>query len=1028
LTSEPACLTSSIPEQGQTVRLRHKVWVVTSVAKIPSGTSSCVHRVGLECLSDDYLGREIQVIWEREIAPVMLDSATLPLPSGSDSFEMFEAFLCALRWSASSLAVGDAIHAPFRGGIELEDYQLVPLSRAMKMPRVRLLIADDVGLGKTIEAGLIAQELIHSHRGSRILVLCPAHLKQKWVDEMGDKFGLEFRIVDRDSMLSMRKEFGPTINPWASYPRLVASIDYLKTEHPRRLFEELATRRLDGNTLTKPWDLLILDEAHNVAPAGRKEYVRDSDRTSLMRSISECFEHRVFLTATPHNGYRESFTGLLELLDSLRFTRGTEFDQKQLNAVTVRRLKEDIKNPDGSRRFPERVLFPRSPELDPRCYVDLSPTEYELHALLKRYTESRLSKTTRTNERPTQFVLTLLTKRALSSPLALRESLITHTTSVGVKDELEIGDSLFRVLEQREKDDWADDDEKEELTEAATQAASRLCDELGPDEKSDLQRMFEIVDQLANQLGVKPDSKAQAFLRWIEVSLRSGNLWNGERVIVFTEYKHTLEYLRLILEQAGYGEVVVCITGGMSDLQRQKVNEQFQTDAAKTPVRILLATDAASEGADFQRHCRNLIHYEIPWNPVRLEQRNGRIDRHGQRASQVRIHHFVFRNLEDSEFLKRIVDKVETIRADLGSVGALIAENVRLRLLGRQIALEDVEYEARRVLAKRELHVDEQAVEETASMVELLSAARESLGISDEAQLRLLECALELDGKLNVIQCLDQQRFCLHDVPGNWSDCRRYLWSELNQRVLTFDRVAARDDDSLTVLHLDHPLLKRAVAVLRMQMWHDPGRGSKGLHRIRTFATSGIKEPRLRAWGRLVILGPEHNVLHEGLVSCEAGIVSSKLLPLEFPVCVGDCLTEKLEAVKKTVEPHLDALTVLLVEEGMQMSKEFTSVLRTRGEHAAKYARELANDRMASIRKAIRDSEKKLAQYSGQYLLFDDEEREQRTYDLEALRRRLESLATVREQDSLKQKAIYQVADRRVYPVALEIAWPTVTP
>lgn len=118
------------------------------------------------------------------------------------------------------------------------------------MSRVRLLLADDVGLGKTIEAGLVIQELIHSHRANSVLIICPAHLKIKWVDEMADKFGLEFKIIDRDSVLKMRKEYGPSINPWASFPRLVTSIDYLKTEHPRRLFNEFTQRRLEESPKT----------------------------------------------------------------------------------------------------------------------------------------------------------------------------------------------------------------------------------------------------------------------------------------------------------------------------------------------------------------------------------------------------------------------------------------------------------------------------------------------------------------------------------------------------------------------------------------------------------------------------------------------------------------------------------------------------------------------------------------------------------------------------------------------------------
>ncbi|MBJ7018673.1 helicase-related protein, partial [Vibrio cholerae] len=374
----------------------------------------------------------------------------------------------------------------------------------------------------------------------------------------------------------------------------------------------------------RPWDFLILDEAHNAAPSGKKQYVRDSERTSLLRSISERFEHKMFLTATPHNGYRESFTGLLEILDNLRFSRGTDLDKTQLSAVTIRRLKEDITNPDGSLRFPKRVIMPRDEITDPQLYVTLGHEEQRLFNLLNTYTESRLTSVDKRSERPLQFILTLLKKRALSSPLALRESLIVHTENAGIKGELGIGESLFNSLEQKELEDWSDDEDKEDNLEAATSAASKLISELSADEKEMLQRMFEIVDTQVSNFSIQEDSKAAALIGWINKNLRDGDQWNGERVIIFTEYKHTLNYLERILEKHGFLDATRTIIGGMKDSDRQKINDEFQSPNNETNVRILLATDAASEGADFQKHCRNLIHYEIPWNPIRHEQRNGR--------------------------------------------------------------------------------------------------------------------------------------------------------------------------------------------------------------------------------------------------------------------------------------------------------------------------------------------------------------------------------------------------------------------
>lgn len=1011
------------PEQGQIVKLRHKIWAVTAVNITKAQTKHVIHRLSLECLSDDALGENIQVIWEREIAPAVVESTSLPCITGHDDPILFDAFIRSLQWSASSLAVGDMLQAPFRGGVQMEEYQLAPVIRANNMPRVRLLLADDVGLGKTIEAGLVTQELIHSHRASSVLIVCPAHLRIKWVDEMAEKFGLEFKIIDRDSVLKMRKEYGPSINPWASFPRLVTSIDYLKTEHPRRLFDEFIRRRLEESPNNRPWDLLILDEAHNAAPSGKKQYVRDSERTSLLRSISEQFEHKMFLTATPHNGYRESFTGLLEILDNLRFSRGTGLDKTQLSAVTIRRLKEDITNPDGSLRFPKRVIMPRDEIIDPQLYVTLDHEEQRLFNLLNTYTESRLTSVDKRSERPLQFILTLLKKRALSSPLALRESLIVHTENAGIKGELGIGESLFNSFEQKELEDWSDDEDKEDNLEAATRAASKLISELSADEKEMLQRMFEIVDTQVSHFSIQEDSKAAALIGWINRSLRDGDQWNGERVIIFTEYKHTLNYLERILEKHGFLDFTRTIIGGMKDSDRQKINNEFQSPNNETNIRILLATDAASEGADFQKHCRNLIHYEIPWNPTRLEQRNGRVDRHGQKADEVRIHHFVFKNQEDSEFLKHIVDKVETIRNDLGSVGALIADNVRKKALGQAVNLAAIDDDARRRLAREEMALEARDNESVTQMIDALNRARSALDISESNQLDLLCQALNLEGCTEAIMDLGDGEFSLIHVPTAWTECKAYVSTDYLQKRFSFNRDNARADDAVGIVHLDHPLMRRAISTFRVQMWGVQSTKNQ-LNRVTITESSEITVPVLIAWGRLVLLGPENNRLHEGLVRCSLLIQENTLVP-QAVVRPDDAIyfTGHLESVKALIAPLIEAITQQLSNAATEETKVLITTLNERGEVARKHAQSLSTERVMAIRKAIKDWQSRSLDMQLQFV-FDDEEQDQREQDLIALQYRLEQLEQERETEPKRLRNLYKVTNKKMYPVALEVILP----
>ncbi len=328
----------NIPEPGQLGDVRQRRYVVVDVAQ---GTVSSEllkpalgqHLVSLASVEDDDLGEELQVIWEVEPGVKVSERNALPVPVGFDAPERLDTFLNAVRWGAVSSADIKSLQAPFRSGVEMEDYQLDPVVRAIQMPRANLLIADDVGL--------VCQELIIRHRARKILIVCPAALQVQWRDQMRDKFGLEFRIVDSMLLKDLRRQRGLHVNPWTHFPRLITSIDFLKRERPLRLFSEVLPASGEP-TYPRKFDLLIIDEAHNVAPSGKGQYATDSQRTLALRRLAPHFEHKLFLSATPHNGYSESFTALLELLDNQRFARGVKVNREQLHAVMIRRLKSEL--------------------------------------------------------------------------------------------------------------------------------------------------------------------------------------------------------------------------------------------------------------------------------------------------------------------------------------------------------------------------------------------------------------------------------------------------------------------------------------------------------------------------------------------------------------------------------------------------------------------------------------------------------------------------------------------------------------
>ncbi len=264
--------TTSPPEQGQLVQVRSRPWVVNVVKPSNLPTPAMQLPVGgtqnlltLSSVEDDGLGEELQVVWEIEPGAKIVEKIALPEPTGFDAPEKLDAFLDAVRWGAASTADVKNIQSPFRSGIAIEDYQLDPVVRAIQMPRVNLLIADDVGLGKTSEAGMVGLELIIRHRARRILVVCPSALQIQWRDQMRDKFGLDFRIVDSSLMRDLRRRRGIHVNPWSHFPRLITSIDFLKRERPLRLFRE--TLPAPGEPVyPRKYDLLIVDEAHNASP------------------------------------------------------------------------------------------------------------------------------------------------------------------------------------------------------------------------------------------------------------------------------------------------------------------------------------------------------------------------------------------------------------------------------------------------------------------------------------------------------------------------------------------------------------------------------------------------------------------------------------------------------------------------------------------------------------------------------------------------------------------------------------------
>jgi SNF2 family DNA or RNA helicase len=1050
---------TSPPEQGQLVNVRQRHYIVTEVAKstLPASPlrpseDAAQHLVSLSSVEDDALGEELQVIWELEPGAEVIEKVALPEPTGFDAPDRLDAFLDAVRWGAASTADLKNIQAPFRSGIDIEDYQLDPVVRAIQMPRVNLLIADDVGLGKTIEAGMTVLELVIRHRARRVLVVCPASLLVQWRDQMRDKFGLEFRIVDSDLMGDLRRKRGIHVNPWTHFPRLIASIDFLKRERPLRLFKE--TLPAEGESIyPRRYDILIVDESHNCAPAGRGKYATDSLRTEAVRLLAPHFEHKLFLTATPHNGYPESFTALLELLDNQRFARGTPPDKKQLAAVMVRRLKTELPKDDyGADRFPKRTLE--------AIEVDYPAEEKRIHAALREYTKLRHAKADEPAERfATEFVLMMLKKRLFSSPAAFAITLAKHESSLSNAKKRTASQKPSRGILQRQIDrveeDYSIDDDAEEATQEAVDTASLLFHQPTGDELALLKEMKTWAERAKSRL----DAKAKQLIRWLHENIRPGGKWSNNRVIIFTEYRATQNWLHGILASEGFtsDNRLLTMFGGMDSEERERVKAAFQTDPRQSPVRILLATDAASEGIDLQNHCCRMIHYEIPWNPNRLEQRNGRIDRHGQKLKPL-VYHFVAkgyndrerRNQEtavgdleaDLEFLMRAVRKIEAIREDLGKVGPVIADQVSEAMLGRRSRLDTRKAEEDAQAVGRLFKFERDLAKQVKQLKQQLQETKRELRLSPENIQKVVGIALELVGQPPLIPAKvegiwpDPKR---HDCPvfhlpaltGSWEDCANGLTHPFTgeRRPFVFDHYLAKNREDVVLVHMNHRLVQMSLRLLRAEVWSREGR--KRLHRItaRIVPDTGLEHLAMIAHARLVVIGGDCHRLHEEIITA-GGMVRegrfARFSSLKEMQIALDAATDREPS--KSVKEKLLALWPKNAE---ALRQALEARMRDRTDGLTKALAERAEKETQDIRTILLELQKAIEEqmtdptYQQTYLPgMAPAEQEQFERNVDALRRRLQEIPKEIDKETAEIKARFADPQPRMFPVAVTFLVP----
>lgn len=1025
------------PELGQLVIARGRRFVATSVK--PSrivGTAAPQHLVSLSSVEDDSLGEELQIIWELELDAQSIESEALPEPTSFDNPSHLQAFLDAVRWGIVSNSDLRTFHAPFRSGIEIEDYQLDPLVRAVQMPRVNLLIADAVGLGKTIESGLIIQELLFRNRVRTVFIVCPSSLQIQWREEMRDKFGLEFRIVDSALVKELRRTRGVHANPWSHFPRLITSYDFLKRDRNLRLFRDLLPP--DGQpTFPRAFDLLVADECHGVAPSGKS--AESSQRAEALTTISTHFEHKLFLSATPHNGFTESFTALLEMLDNQRYARGTKINEKQLKGVTmVRRLRTDPeigKRWDGTTRFPIRKIIP--------IEVPYPPEEREIHELLKEYGELRRKRTLGDAQQTyaTEFVLKLIKKRLFSSPAAFHLTLEKHLQTLTQPPKAKptfvksTGGILQRLLEEMEGD-REDDASFEDTVAEAVAVATRTTPPLTAEERALIDRMLKWSDRAS----VTIDAKGAELIAWLKQHIKPNGKWSDERVIIFTEFRDTQNWLFNLLAQERLAEPnrLLKLFGGMLPDEREEIKAAFQASPSESDVRILLATDAASEGINLQNHCNKLIHVEIPWNPNRLEQRNGRIDRHGQRRD-VEVYHFVAKGFQsasgqersaleaDLEFLFRAAQKVDQIREDLGKVGPVIAEQVEQAMLGKRRVLDTSQAESQSEPIRRLLKAEREVQDQVRKLREQLADIKHELRLSPDNVRHVVQVGLALAGQPPLQPVTVEgvhEAFRVPPLTKAWESCLQGLEHPHTHqpRPIVFDHEDAQGRDDLVLVHLNHRLVQMCLRLLRSQIWSTGQEKRLTRFSAQIVPDEHLTMPAVIAYGRLLVLGETHQKLHEELVVAGGFIQEGRFRRMN----VGET-NRAIEHAKPTSPPNsttsrLDALWGNLRQ---PLSDALKARTKDRTENLDKMLAELAQKEKDNVAEILNELKRTLeADLAAPDQLELDLNLDDRDRSVDALKRRLEQIPSEIEAEHAQIDHRFAGPTPRLFPVAVTFLVP----
>jgi len=561
------------------------------------------------------------------------------------------AYIAAAARVADALTQ-DVLLAPIESSVIPLPHQIRALSRAIANDRVRYLLADEVGLGKTIEAGLIMRELKLRGLVKRTLVIAPKGLVSQWVSEMRFHFGETFQLVLPEDIKTLKRivpvtgagngekgNHDPEVlpaNAWQMFSQVVVPMDSVKpldkrrgwsaaqvSEHNPERFEDL---------ISAGWDLVIVDEAHRLG--GSTDQVA---RFKLGQGLSEAAPYFLMLSATPHQGKTDAFHRLVSLIDAQDFPDISSVTCERVQPHVIRTEKRRAIDADGKPLFK-----PRRTQLGPVSWEERHRSQQLLYEAVTEYVREGYNQAMREKRSYIGFLMILMQRLVVSSTSAIRTTLERRLEALAAPQE------QLTLFPHTSEEEWADLDGQEQIDVLLRTRLKAL-----KNERAEVKLLLEAAAR-CEQIG--PDAKAEALLDWL-YRLQSEESDPELKALVFTEFVPTQEMLRRFLTERGFS--VVCLNGSMDMEERKRVQDAFAKD-----VRILISTDAGGEGLNLQ-FCHVVINYDIPWNPMRLEQRIGRVDRIGQ-AHAVRAVNFVFEGSVEHRVREVLEQKLAVIFEEFG--------------------------------------------------------------------------------------------------------------------------------------------------------------------------------------------------------------------------------------------------------------------------------------------------------------------------------------------------------------------------